>query len=34
MSKQQLWKIMLLGRAKIQDCWELFSRKAQMTKGD
>mgnify|MGYP001576582002 CR=1 FL=1 len=27
------WKIMLLGRAKIQDCWELFSREAQMTNG-
>ena len=28
------WKIMLLGRAKIQDCWELFSREAQLRKGD
>jgi hypothetical protein len=28
------WKIMLLGRAKLQDCWELYSRKSQMAKGD
>ena len=28
------WKIMSLGRAMIQDCWELFSREAQLTKGD
>lgn len=27
------WKIMLLGRAKVQDCWELFSREAQLTEG-
>jgi hypothetical protein len=28
------WKIMLLGRAKLQDCWELYSRKSHMAKGD
>lgn len=28
------WKIILLGRAKLQDCWELYSRKSHMAKGD
>jgi hypothetical protein len=28
------WKIILLGRAKLQDCWELYSRKSQMDKGN
>jgi hypothetical protein len=28
------WKIISLGRAKLQDCWELYSRELQTTKGN
>lgn len=28
------WKIISLGRAKLQDCWELYCRELRTTKGD
>jgi hypothetical protein len=28
------WSILLLGRAALQDCWELYSRESQIVKGD
>ncbi len=28
------WKILTLGRAKLQDCWELYSRERKSAKGD
>lgn len=28
------WTIMSLGRAKLQDCWELYSRKSRATKSE
>jgi hypothetical protein len=28
------WKIMKLGRAQLQDCWELYRKKPQKTKSD
>ncbi len=27
------WKIILLGRARLQDCWEIYSRNLRKTKG-
>jgi len=31
---QTHWKIVSLGRATLQDCWELYSREPQSTRGD
>jgi hypothetical protein len=28
------WRVVLLGRAKLQDCWELYSHGSRTTKGD